>query len=207
MSDRAVGVIPARMESVRFPGKVLAPIAGKPLLQWVVERVRQARALDGVLVATDNRMVLALCEDLDVRGVITRADHPSGTDRVAEAVAAAESGADFVVNIQGDEPLIDPALIDGLVHRLREDPACDMVTAATPVRSQAERDDPSVVKVVLAGNGTRALLLARLHSALPGPAGRGWPASAPSRDLRLPAGVSRAFRGHPARAAGAGRTA
>ena len=149
---KAVGIIPARMESTRFPGKVLAPIGGKPLIQWVVERVRQAQALDAVLVATDSEEVIEACRGFGANAVLTRADHPSGSDRIAEA--AATTDAELVINIQGDEPLIDPELIDALVGRLRADDAPKMVTAATPIRTQSDLDDTSVVKVVLAADGT-----------------------------------------------------
>lgn len=145
--SKVVGIIPARMESSRFPGKVLAEIAGKPLIQWVVERARLATRLDDVLVATDSEQVVEACRAFDATAVMTRADHPSGSDRVAEA--AAQCGTDLVVNVQGDEPLIAPELIDALAERLVDHPDTGMVTAATPIRDAAELDDPSVVKVVL----------------------------------------------------------
>jgi len=149
--SQVVGIIPARMESSRFPGKVLAPIGGKPLLEWVIDRARQATQLDQLLVATDSEMVLTFCRSLGVAAVMTRADHPSGSDRVFEA--ASTTDAELIVNIQGDEPLIDPTLIDALAERLKQDAACDMVTAATPITTLPDLSDPSVVKVVLDGHG------------------------------------------------------
>lgn len=148
--SQTVGIIPARMESARFPGKVLAPIGGKPLLEWVIDRARQATRLDRLLVATDSEMVTTFCRSLDIEAVMTRADHPSGSDRVYEA--ACTTDADLIINVQGDEPLIDPALIDALADRLQTDASCDMVTAATPITELADLSDPSVVKVVCNAN-------------------------------------------------------
>lgn len=155
---RAAGIIPARWASTRFPGKALAPICGRPLIAWVLDRARQARALDTVLVATDDERIAACVESAGGAAVMTRPDHPCGTDRIAEA--AAQSGADLVVNIQGDEPLIDPALIDRAVRVLREDDEWDMVTAAGPLRDPDELRNPSAVKAVFAKDG-RALYFSR----------------------------------------------
>lgn len=140
------GVIPARWGSTRFPGKSLAPILGKPLIQRVVERAREAASLDRLLVATDDARIARAAEAAGVEAVMTRSDHPSGTDRMAEALAGTD--AEIAVNIQGDEPLIDPGLIDRLVETLVSDASWDMATAATPISSEAELNDPSVVKVV-----------------------------------------------------------
>ncbi len=155
---RAVGVIPARWGSTRFPGKSLALIAGKPLILWVLERARQARALDDLLVATDDERIQRVVEAAGCRVVMTRSDHPSGTDRIAEAVQGIQ--ADVVVNIQGDEPLIEPALIDELAGVLKSGASWDMATAASPIRSTEERDSPAVVKVVWDHEG-RALYFSR----------------------------------------------
>ncbi|MDP6524715.1 MAG: 3-deoxy-manno-octulosonate cytidylyltransferase [Kiritimatiellia bacterium] len=140
-----IGVIPARWGSTRFPGKSLTPICGKPLIQWVVESALRVASLDEVLVATDDDRIFAAAEDSGVGCVMTRADHPSGTDRVAEAVEG--RNADVVVNIQGDEPLFDPILIDRLVEAIKSGGA-EMATAATPITQSAQLDDPGVVKVV-----------------------------------------------------------
>lgn len=155
---RIVGVIPSRWGSTRFPGKSLHPICGKPLVQWVVEAVQRSRLLDEVIVATDDRRIADAVSGF-VRVVMTRPDHPSGTDRVAEA-ARVEDG-DIVVNIQGDEPLIDPALVDALAARLRDDAGWAMATAACPIRTMRDLEARTVVKVVLARDGG-ALYFSRL---------------------------------------------
>ena len=158
MSARVVGVIPSRWGSTRFPGKSLALIAGQPLLVRVVERVRRARRLDEILVATDDERIAAAARACGVRAAMTRPDHPSGTDRIAEAVQGLV--ADVVVNIQGDEPLIDPDLIDRVAAALADGDAWDMATAASPLRSAEELRNPDVVKVVRAADG-RALYFSR----------------------------------------------
>lgn len=158
MSARVVGVIPSRWGSTRFPGKSLALIAGQPLLVRVVERVRRARRLDEILVATDDERIAAAARACGIRAAMTRPDHPSGTDRIAEAVQGL--AADVVVNIQGDEPLIDPDLIDRVAAALADGDAWDMATAASPLRSAEELRNPDVVKVVRAADG-RALYFSR----------------------------------------------
>jgi 3-deoxy-manno-octulosonate cytidylyltransferase (CMP-KDO synthetase) len=142
-----VGVIPARWGSTRFPGKSLAPVGGKPLVQWVCERASRASRLAEVCVATDDARIAKAVSEFGFRAVMTRPDHPSGTDRVAEAARALE--ADIVVNIQGDEPLIEPALIDELVSALTEDTRWDMATAACPIRTEEEARRPTVCKVLM----------------------------------------------------------
>jgi 3-deoxy-manno-octulosonate cytidylyltransferase (CMP-KDO synthetase) len=149
-----VGLIPARYASTRFPGKPLHPIAGKPLLQHVVERCRLAKTLSEVIVATDDERIREAAEPF-CRVEMTRADHPSGTDRIAEVAARCE--CDAVVNIQGDEPLIEPAVIDAVAAALDDH---EMATAATPIRDAAEYDNPNVVKVVVSAAG-RALYFSR----------------------------------------------
>lgn len=144
--NRILGVIPARLHSTRLPGKVLLPIHGKPLIQWVVERACQARRLTGVLVATDHIQVQQALADMDVEVVMTRVDHPSGTDRIAEAVEGRD--CDAVLNVQGDEPMISPDLIDRLADAILAGDA-EMATAVTPIQSDEERLDPGIVKVVL----------------------------------------------------------
>ena len=155
-----LGVIPARWGSTRFPGKSLAMIAGKPLIQRVVERVKLAKRLSGVLVATDDARIRDVVAGLGVEVAMTRPDHPSGTDRIAEAVSGRK--ADIVINIQGDEPLIDPALIDRLAGVLADDAAgeWDMATAAAAIVSGDDVVNPSVVKVVRDRVG-RALYFSR----------------------------------------------
>jgi 3-deoxy-manno-octulosonate cytidylyltransferase (CMP-KDO synthetase) len=143
----AVGVIPARYASTRLPGKALLPIAGKPMIEHVYRRASEARSLSRVLVACDDERIRAAVEAFGGEAVMTRPDHPSGTDRIAEAVRDTE--ADVVVNIQGDEPLIDPEDIDLAVRPLAEDPSCPMSTLITPIREARDLADPSCVKAVV----------------------------------------------------------
>lgn len=158
--SKIVGVIPSRWGSTRFPGKSLALISGKPMIQWVVERVKQAKRLDAVIVATDDQRIADCVRALnipDVQVAMTRADHPTGTDRIAEAVAGLD--ADAVINVQGDEPLIDPELIDELADVIASD-EWDMATAATPIDDPEQINDPSVVKAVFNRHG-QALYFSR----------------------------------------------
>lgn len=149
-----LGVIPARYASTRFPGKPLALIAGKPLLQRVVEQCRRARALREVVVATDDERIAAVAGRF-CRVAMTRPEHPSGTDRIAEVVG--REACDAAVNIQGDEPLIEPAVIDAVAGALAQ---AEMSTAAAPLRRADEYDNPNVVKVVASASG-RALYFSR----------------------------------------------
>lgn len=151
---KILGVIPARYASTRFPGKPLHPIAGKPLVQHVVERCKRAKTLNDVIVATDDSRIAEVARKF-CRVEMTSDRHPSGTDRIAEVVARCE--CDAAVNIQGDEPLIDPAVIDAVARALA---GAAMSTAATPLRDAAEYDNPNVVKVVVNAAG-RALYFSR----------------------------------------------
>ena len=143
---RTLGVIPARFASSRFPGKALAVIAGKPMLQHVYERTIQSRYVSNVIIATDDRRIFDAARSFDAPVRMTRDDHVSGTDRVAE-VASAEN-AEVVVNIQGDEPLLDPAAIDAAVLALLNDRDVVMSTLSKRIDDPHEIDDPNVVKVV-----------------------------------------------------------
>jgi 3-deoxy-manno-octulosonate cytidylyltransferase (CMP-KDO synthetase) len=149
---RILGVIPARFASSRFPGKSLANIAGKPMLQHVYERASQARYLSKLIVATDDDRIYRAARSFGASVLMTRADHLSGTDRVAEA--ASSDPATVIVNIQGDEPLIDPAAIDAAALALLDDPDLPMATLKKIIEDPREIDDPNVVKVVtnLAGD-------------------------------------------------------
>lgn len=158
MPSGAIGIVPARYDSVRFPGKMLVPVGGKPLVQWVVEGAARAQSLDTVLLATDDERIRKAAEGWGVHAVMTRADHPSGSDRIAEV--AAQYDAEIIVNIQGDEPLVDPGLIDELVDSLRKDEGLDMATAAVSITHVDELHDPSVVKVVT-GSDDVALYFSR----------------------------------------------
>ncbi len=146
---KVLGIIPSRWGSSRFPGKPLADLAGKPLVAWVVEAVKKAKSLDDVLVATDDERIVAAVEAHGGKAVMTPSELPSGTDRIACA-AGDFADDDILVNIQGDEPLIDPALIDALVARLKEPGSkWDMATAVTPIKSASDFAAKTVVKVVL----------------------------------------------------------
>lgn len=154
-----LGVIPARFASTRLPGKPLLDLTGIPLIVHVVEAARRSRRLDRIVVATDDPRIYDVVRACGAEAMMTRDDHPSGTDRVAE-VAAACPEAEIIVNLQGDEPEIEPATIDRVVDLLGWDHAASMATVATPIRDESVYLDPSCVKVVLAGNG-RALYFSR----------------------------------------------
>lgn len=145
---KAVGIIPARWDSTRFPGKPLHPIAGKPLLQHVWERCRRARGLDSVIIATDDMRVAEAAFAWGAEVSLTSVRHASGTDRIAE-VARKLRGVAHVINVQGDEPLIDPKLIDRLVRQMQREPKVEMITAVHPFENPAEAQSPHQVKAVL----------------------------------------------------------
>src|SRR6516165_4751903 len=144
---KTLGIIPARYASTRFPGKPLAPIAGKPLIQRVVEQCQKAKSLSEIVVATDDDRIASAAKTF-CRVEMTRADHPSGSDRIAEV--AERISCDAIVNIQGDEPLIDPNVIDAVAGALMNS---TMSTAATTIKNPAEYDNPNVVKVVVNAGG------------------------------------------------------
>lgn len=145
-----LAVIPARYASSRLPGKPLVSLAGKPMIQHVWERARRAESVSRILVATDDERVLRAVAEFGGEAVLTRADHNSGTERVAEvAASAAGSEAAMFVNVQGDEPLIEPAAVDAAVHALLTDDSAQVATLAVPVANPTEVMDPNVVKVVL----------------------------------------------------------
>ncbi len=154
-----VGVIPARFASTRLPGKPLLAETGRPLIVHVVEAARRASRLDRVIVATDDRRIADAVAAFGGEFAMTRADHPTGTDRVAE-VAAALPDARIVVNLQGDEPEVSGHALDRVVSLLDDDPEAPMATLATPIRSEAVYRDPSCVKVVRSRAG-RALYFSR----------------------------------------------
>ena len=149
-----VGIIPARFASTRFPGKPLALIAGKPLIQRVVEQCQRAKSLSAVVVATDDERIFRAARNY-CRVEMTRADHPSGSDRIAEV--AGRIACDAVINIQGDEPLIDPEVVDAVAGALARD---EMSTAAAHIKNPSEYENPNVVKVVTDAAG-RALYFSR----------------------------------------------
>ena len=139
-------VIPARYASSRLPGKPLVPLAGKPMIQHVWERACRAENISRVLVATDDDRILQAVRQFGGEAVITRPDHRSGTARVAEV--AAHTDADIVINLQGDEPLLDPAALSFLVPAFDEENV-SLATLCTPIREQRDTMDPNIVKVVL----------------------------------------------------------
>ena len=149
-----LGIIPARYASTRFPGKPLHLIAGKPLIQHVVEQCQKAGSLSEVIVATDDTRIWEVVQNF-CRVEMTRPDHPSGSDRIAEVVQRCD--CDAAVNIQGDEPFIDPSVIDAVAGALA---GAEMSTAATRIRHESEFDNPNVVKVVVNAAG-RALYFSR----------------------------------------------
>lgn len=155
---RMIGVIPARYQSSRLEGKALADIHGKPMVQHVFERAVAARCLDEVLVATDDERILTAVRGFGGEAVMTSAGHRSGTDRVAEAVRARH--ADVVVNIQGDEPMLDPAMVSEVTAPFRAGTDAGIVTLKKPVLNEADFAEPGVVKVVTDPAG-RALYFSR----------------------------------------------
>jgi 3-deoxy-manno-octulosonate cytidylyltransferase (CMP-KDO synthetase) len=147
-----LAVIPARFASTRLPGKPLVPLGGKPMIERVWERVRQAASVSGVLVATDDERIRDAVQAFGGQVVMTRSDHRSGTERIAE-VAAARKDVEIFVNVQGDEPLIDPAAIDQAVEAIKSDSEVNVSTLAVPIGNPADIMDPNVVKVVLDFDG------------------------------------------------------
>lgn len=145
MNNRTAAIIPARFASMRFPGKVLAELCGKPMIQWVYEKA-VASVADEVLIATDDQRVIDAVEAFGGKAVMTSPDHPSGTDRICEAADGLD--CDIIINIQGDEPLIPLEVINDLIVLMQSNPEIEMATVGVP----AERDvldDPNRVKVVV----------------------------------------------------------
>ena len=174
--SKTVGIIPARWGSTRFPGKLLHPIAGQPLLQHVWERCQQAQSLDALIIATDDIRIAEAAFDWGAQVSLTSNQHASGTDRIAE-VARNLRGVTHIINVQGDEPLIDPKLIDRLAAALKRDRRLEMITAAHPFENAAQASSPHQVKVIVDLRGN-ALYFSRF--AIPFPRDR----SAPVKYLR-----------------------
>jgi 3-deoxy-manno-octulosonate cytidylyltransferase (CMP-KDO synthetase) len=149
--SRVVVVIPARYGATRLPGKPLVMLAGKPMIQRVYERAKLAQRADQVIVATDDERILKAVEGFGGEARMTRTDHRTGTERVAEV--AAHVAGDVFVNVQGDEPLLDPAAVDTAVSSLLEEPQAPISTVATPVKTPGDIMDPNVVKTVLDFDG------------------------------------------------------
>jgi 3-deoxy-manno-octulosonate cytidylyltransferase (CMP-KDO synthetase) len=148
---KALGVIPSRYGSTRFPGKPLKMIAGKPLLAWVVEAAQKSKELSDLVVATDHEEIAALARRLGVKVSMTESDLPSGTDRVWQV--ARHQDAEVVLNIQGDEPLLQAELLDVLVRVFREKPAVEMATLARTFQSREDLESPNTAKVLLNEKG------------------------------------------------------
>lgn len=162
---KVVGVIPSRYASSRFPGKPLALIQGRPLILHVVDQVRRAKSLNHMLVATDDERIASVVREAGGEVVMTTSDCPTGSDRIAQAIG--DAPYDIVVNIQGDEPKVDPGVIDATVEALLASPDCGVSTAMVPIRVKDDFLSPHVVKVVCDKNG-RALYFSR--SPIPSPA-------------------------------------
>lgn len=163
---RVIGIIPARLESSRLPGKLLLNETGKPLIQHTWESASQANILQGgsgddpqLLIATDSLKIAASVERFGGKVAMT-GDHPCGTDRIAEVIRRTGSDAEIIVNVQGDEPDIDPSAIDKVASLLIDDPDAGMATLCTPISDSAMLDDPGCVKAVAAADG-RALYFSR----------------------------------------------
>ncbi|MHB1158083.1 MAG: 3-deoxy-manno-octulosonate cytidylyltransferase [Phycisphaerales bacterium] len=143
-------IIPARFASTRLPGKPLLDRTGQPLICHVIDRVQLARRPSHILVATDDRRIFdAVAAHGAARPVMTRADHPNGTCRIAEAAATLAADVDIIVNVQGDEPEMDPQVIDQLIERMRDDATADMATVITPFAADEDATNPNLVKVVI----------------------------------------------------------
>jgi 3-deoxy-manno-octulosonate cytidylyltransferase (CMP-KDO synthetase) len=148
---RVVAIIPARYESTRLPGKPLADLHGRPMIQHVYERAQRARGVERVLVATDDERIRAAVAAFGGEAVMTRADHPSGTDRIAEVARGLD--AEVIVNVQGDLPLLDPDVVAAALAPLTADAGLPMATISTALTRREEVEDPNVVKVVTDRDG------------------------------------------------------
>ena len=142
-----IGVIPARYSSTRFAGKILADIMGKPMLQHVWEQAKQSRMLDDLIIACDNEIILKVAIEFGAHAVMTSKEHTCGTDRISEVVNPLD--VKVVINIQGDEPLVHPMMIDSLARTLTEDRSLQMATLMKKIENLTDAADPNVVKVVV----------------------------------------------------------
>jgi 3-deoxy-manno-octulosonate cytidylyltransferase (CMP-KDO synthetase) len=148
--DTIIAVIPARYGSTRFPGKALVPIKGKPMIQWVYERTRRSQLINRVIVATDDERILSAVKLFGGEAIMTSPHHDTGTDRIAEVAQSLD--CDIVVNVQGDEPLIRPEMIDEAIAPLVQDNSIPMGTLCKKIDEREEAFDPNVVKVVFDKN-------------------------------------------------------
>ncbi|RGS73690.1 3-deoxy-manno-octulosonate cytidylyltransferase [Mitsuokella sp. AF21-1AC] len=164
-------VIPARYASTRLPGKPLKDIAGKPMICRVYDRASEAEKIAAAIVATDDERIYEAVRQHGGKAVMTRKDHPTGTDRLAE-VAEKYPDVDLIINVQGDEPLIEPSLIDELAAAFEEDAALQMATVCTEIQDKEEQENPNNVKVVMDKNGyalyfSRSLMPYPRHAGTP----------------------------------------
>ena len=148
---KVIGVIPARFSSTRFVGKVLADLGGKPVVQHVWENAKKSKLLDDLIIATDNEMVIEAAKTFDAKVVFTSPDQPSGTDRLIEVVNPID--VEVIVNIQGDEPMVRPEMIDDLARAVLDDEEVYMATLAKKINDKSEIENPNVVKLVKDKNG------------------------------------------------------
>ena len=148
---KTIGVIPARFASTRFPAKVLAQIAGKPMIEHVWAKAKQARELEDVIIACDHADVFKVAQSFGAKAVMTDPNHPSGSDRIAQVVK--DLDVEIVVNIQGDEPFVDPKTIDSLVALLKNDSQCQMGTVIKEIKDEADFQNANVVKCVVDAQG------------------------------------------------------
>ncbi len=150
--QRVVAVIPARYASTRFPAKPLAAICGKPMIQWTYERTAAATLIDDVIVATDDERIQACVQGFNGHVAMTSTDHQTGTDRIAEAVS--NEDADLIINVQGDEPMVSPDVLDQLIQAMLDRPETEMGTIAVPIDPESESfQDPNVVKCIAGADG------------------------------------------------------
>lgn len=151
---KTIGIIPARYGSTRFEAKVLADIAGKPMIRHVWERASQSRLLDDLVIACDDERILKKAEGFGAKAILTAKTHASGSDRLAEAAGIMKLASDdIIVNIQGDEPMIEPSVIDALAQALADDESCSMATVVKVIDNPADIQNPNIVKAVLDNNG------------------------------------------------------
>lgn len=160
---KITGVIPARYKSSRFPGKPLALICGHPMIWWVYRQAEKVAAFDEILVATDSEEIYRKCRELDMNVVMTKDSHPTGTDRLGEIAVGSDS--DFFVNIQGDEPMIEPGVIQAVIDYKMAHPEVEIINTMTSVKEGQDVQETSIVKVAAAANGD---LLYLSRSPIPG---------------------------------------
>lgn len=143
---KVIGIIPSRYESSRFPGKPLVDLQGKPMIWWVYQQCRKVKGLDQVFVATDSEKIAEVCNKYDINVIMTSSQHQTGTDRLGEV--AKKIDADYYINIQGDEPLIEPETIQKVINRCIEDDYPDVVNTMTPITDKKDIESDTCVKVV-----------------------------------------------------------